>query len=79
MQKLEKMDGRISGWGMAPVMVVRWWMVSRTSWATRSPGRLVGEAVDYKAQGCGGREEGSRKWRALVTMTASGGVGCVGY
>ena len=41
MQKREKMVARMSGVVMVPVMVERWWRVSRTSWATRSPGRLV--------------------------------------
>lgn len=40
-QKWEKMVERMSGVVMSPVMVERWWMVSRTSWAMRSAGRVV--------------------------------------
>ena len=41
MQKREKMVARMSGVVMVPVMEERWWRVSRTSWATRSPERLA--------------------------------------
>ena len=37
MQKREKMVERMSVVVMAPVMVPRWCMVSRTSWAMKSP------------------------------------------
>ena len=36
MQKWVKMDWRMSGVVTAPVMVPRWWMVSRMSWVMRS-------------------------------------------
>lgn len=41
-------------------------------------GEVGGEAVDYKAQGCGGREEGA-VMAGVGYDDGVGGVGCVGY
>ena len=41
MQKREKMVARIWVEGMSPVMAARWLIVSRMSWAMRSPVRLA--------------------------------------
>lgn len=51
MQKWEKMWERMSGVVMSPVIVARWWMVWRRSWATRSAGSwdLRAEMADVVA------------------------------
>ena len=41
-------------------------------------GEVGGEAVDYKAQGCGGREEGA-VMAGVGYNDGVGGVGCVWY
>ena len=41
MQKFWKMEVRRSVVVMVPVMAERWWMVSRRSWAMKSPERFA--------------------------------------
>ena len=41
MQKFWKMEVRRSVVVMVPVMAERWWMVSRRSWAMKSPDRPI--------------------------------------
>lgn len=70
MQKREKMVVRMSGVVRVPVMVERWWMVARRSWARRSPGMLAlrpaSRAAVVSAAACR-----ACAWRRLVTRMVS--------
>lgn len=70
MQKFWKMVVRMSVVVIWPVIVARWWRVSRRSWARRSAGVVV-RRPSRRARAETAAERRASAWRALVMRMAS--------
>ena len=70
MQKRVKMEERMSGVVIWPVIDARWWRVSRRSWAMRSPGRFVLRPSMTRDMACEAQVRACT-WRSLVMMMSS--------